>query len=56
MCLSMLCPLNLSMCQFKVTTYKAVVFSFQNSYENLDPTYKMDQDYWDSFRRKTPIL
>ena len=26
-------------------------FNFQNNPENLDPSYKMDLDFWDYFER-----
>ena len=32
--------------------YKAEVFLFQNSSKDLDPSYKMDLDFWDCFERK----
>ena len=35
--------------------YKTVSLS-QNNLNNLDPSYKTDRDFWDCFRRETPIL
>ena len=29
--------------------------SFQNSHKNLDPSYEMDLDFWECFRKETPI-
>ena len=34
----------------KVKAY-AVFFSFQNNPKNLDPSYKMDLDFWDCLGR-----
>ena len=36
--------------------HKMVVFPFQNNPKNLDPSYKMDLDFWDSFRKENPIF
>ena len=36
--------------------YKTEFFSFQNSPENLDPSYKMDLDLWDCLGRVKLIL
>ena len=34
-----------------------IIFSFQNNPRNLDPSYKMDLDLWDCFRKgKTRII
>ena len=33
------------------SAYKTVFFPFQNSPKYLDPSYKMDLDIWDCFRK-----
>ena len=37
-------------------SYKTEVFPFQNNPKDLDPSYKMDLDFWDCFGRENPIL
>ena len=37
--------------------YKLEVFPFQNNPKNLDPSYKMDLEFWDCFgRTKTHLI
>ena len=36
--------------------YEMGCFSSQNNPKYLDPSYKMDLDFWDCFERETPIL
>ena len=34
--------------------YRTEVFPFQNNPKNLDPSCKMDLDFWDSFGKENP--